>query len=262
MSARGGLLAPAVAVVAAVALSACVGPGDTRDGPPASAPPASQVAEPVPRAEPLSRYGNHSPYKVQGQRYHVMATASGYAERGVASWYGRKFHGRKTSSGEPYDMYRYTAAHRTLPLPTYVEVINLENGRSVIVRVNDRGPFRKNRLIDLSYMAAAKLDFVDQGTAPVEVRAVAAREPGGPDPAGGDIWLQVGAFSDRQRAGRVAARLRENGVTEVIIRGTRFSGRRLWRVRVGPFASEYRLREAERAIHQLGLGSANRVSAE
>jgi len=212
--------------------------------------------------EPLSRYGNHSPYEVEGRRYHVMATASGYSERGVASWYGRKFHGRKTSSGEPYDMYRYTAAHRTLPLPSYVEVTNLENGRSVMVRVNDRGPFRKNRLIDLSYMAAAKLGFVEQGTARVEVRAVAAREPGGAEPAGGEIWLQVGAFSDRQRAERVASRLRRAGLAGVIVRSARFAGRRLWRVRMGPFASEYRLREAERRVRELGLGSANRVSAE
>ena len=251
-----------LSVGVALAMCACVGPGDMRDGPPASAPAPSEVAEPVPRAEPLSRYGNHSPYEVQGRRYHVMATASGYAERGIASWYGRKFHGRKTSSGEPYDMYRYTAAHRSLPLPSFVEVTNLENGRSVTVRVNDRGPFRKNRLIDLSYMAAARLGFVEQGTARVEVRAVAAREAGAPDPLGGDIWLQVGAFSDRQRAERVASQLRRTGLGEVTVRSAQFSGRRLWRVRTGPFASEYRLREAERRIRELGLGGANRVSAE
>ena len=132
----------------------------------------SRIPDAVPKPEPRSRYGNPESYEVNGQHYYVLESSSGYFERGTASWYGEKFHGRRTSSGERYDMYAMTAAHRTLPLPTYVQVTNLRNGRSVVVRVNDRGPFHDNRLIDLSYVAAAKLDMLESGTAPVEVRAI------------------------------------------------------------------------------------------
>ncbi|MFO1467886.1 MAG: septal ring lytic transglycosylase RlpA family protein [Steroidobacteraceae bacterium] len=126
----------------------------------------------IPRYEPRSRYGNPPFYDVFGRRYYVMASSLGYLERGVASWYGPGFHAERTSVGEPYDMYGMTAAHKTLSLPTYVRVTNLENNRSVVVRVNDRGPFVGNRIIDLSYTAAAKLDMLRKGTAFVEVRAI------------------------------------------------------------------------------------------
>lgn len=128
----------------------------------------------VPRAEPRSPYGNPDSYEVFGKRYRVMDSSDGYVERGVASWYGREFHGRRTSSGESYDMHALSAAHRTLPLPTYVEVTNLENGRKVVVRINDRGPFHGDRIIDLSYAAAVKLGMAGKGTARVEVRALKA----------------------------------------------------------------------------------------
>lgn len=128
--------------------------------------------EPVPRAEPPSRSGNPDTYVVFGRRYRVKETSAGYREEGVASWYGRDFHGRKTSSGPPYDMFDLTAAHKSLPLPTYVRVTNLENGRNVVVRINDRGPFVGRRLIDLSYAAAGRLDMLEQGTARVEVVAL------------------------------------------------------------------------------------------
>jgi rare lipoprotein A len=149
---------------------------------PAPPPPANVGAIPdaVPRAEPKSLHGNPPFYEVYGQRYYVLATADGYAERGVASWYGPNFHGANTSSGEPYDMYGMTAAHKTLPLPCYARVTNLRNGRSIVVRINDRGPFVANRLIDLSYTAAAKLDMLRDGTTLVEVRTLA---PGAPLPA-------------------------------------------------------------------------------
>jgi rare lipoprotein A len=142
-------------------------------------PPANAGAVPdaVPRAEPRSSHGNPPFYEVFGQRYYVLATADGYLERGVASWYGPSFHGGNTSSGEPYDMYGMTAAHKTLPLPCYARVTNLRNGRSIVVRINDRGPFVANRLIDLSYTAAARLDMLRDGTTLVEVRALA---PGAP----------------------------------------------------------------------------------
>jgi len=132
----------------------------------------STIPNAVPKPEPLSRYGNPVSYVVAGKRYYTMPSSSGYSERGIASWYGTKFHGQRTSSGEPYDLYAMTAAHRTLPLPTYVEVTNLRNNKSVIVKVNDRGPFHQDRLIDLSYAAAAKLGILGYGTGLVQVRAI------------------------------------------------------------------------------------------
>jgi rare lipoprotein A len=129
----------------------------------------------VPRIEPRSRNGNPPFYDVMGKRYFVLSSSVGYVERGVASWYGPGFHKVRTSTGEPYDMYAMTAAHKTLPLPAYVRVSNLQNGRSIVVRVNDRGPFVGNRIIDLSYTAASKLDMLRNGTAMVEVRTI---EPG------------------------------------------------------------------------------------
>jgi rare lipoprotein A len=136
------------------------------------------VPDAIPRAEPRSLYGNPPFYEVFGKRYYVMASSVGYVERGVASWYGPGFHRERTSVGEPYDMYGMTAAHKTLPLPAYVRVTNLQNGRSCVVRVNDRGPFVGNRIIDLSYTAAAKLDMLRDGTALVEVRSLQPLDPG------------------------------------------------------------------------------------
>jgi rare lipoprotein A len=134
--------------------------------------PAQSVPDVVPRIEPRSRSGNPPFYNVLGKRYFVLSSSVGYVERGVASWYGPGFHKVRTSTGETYDMYGMTAAHKTLPLPAYVRVTNLQNGRSVVVRVNDRGPFVGNRIIDLSYTAASKLDMLRNGTAMVEVRSL------------------------------------------------------------------------------------------
>jgi rare lipoprotein A len=171
----------------------------------------SALPDPVPRREPRSRYGNHSPYEVFGRTYTVMERADGYSQTGIASWYGEKFHGRRTSSGEVYDMYQLTAAHRYLPLPNYARVTNLDNGRSVIVRVNDRGPFHSDRLIDLSYAAAVRLDFVEQGTARVRVEIVTPpdSEPTATAAAAPDdgIFLQAGAFSDPAAAQRLKSAL-------------------------------------------------------
>jgi rare lipoprotein A len=139
------------------------------------------IPDAVPRAEPRSSHGNPPYYDVFGQRYTVLPTSEGFIERGVASWYGPNFHGKSTSSGEPYDMYAMTAAHRTLPIPCYARVTNLSNGRSVIVRINDRGPFAANRIIDLSYTAAAKLDMIRAGTAFVELQTISTL--GSPLPA-------------------------------------------------------------------------------
>lgn len=150
--------------------------GRSPDGGPSNPPDLSQVPDAVPRDEPRARYGNPARYEVFGQTYYVKDSAEGYDQEGIASWYGTKFHGRRTSSGEPYDMYAMTAAHRSLPLPTYAEVTNLDNGKRVVVRINDRGPFVDNRIIDLSYAAATRLDMVDAGTAPVRVRTVTAAD--------------------------------------------------------------------------------------
>jgi rare lipoprotein A len=165
--------------LAAVGLAGCftsrppvsLAPPETAVSP---APPvaAPQTNEVVPRVEPRSRYGNPPYYDVFGKRYYVLSSSAAYIERGVASWYGPGFHQVRTSTGETYDMYGMSAAHRTLPLPAYVQVTNLQNGRSVVVRVNDRGPFVANRIIDLSYAAASRLDMLKNGTAMVEVRAI------------------------------------------------------------------------------------------
>lgn len=235
-----------------------------RDSGPANAPDLSRIPEPTPRPEPRSRYGNRSPYTVLGKRYRVMEDPSGYVERGIASWYGQKFHGRPTSSLEPYDMCAYTAAHKTLPLPSYVRVTNLENGRSVVVRVNDRGPFHDGRIIDLSYVAALKLGVHAKGTAPVEVRALDVAGPATARPAADPhprrearpgksprAWLQVGSFADHGNARRLADQLREAGVAPVELHPADVNGRTVWRVRVGPL----RAGEAERVGAQVrGLG--------
>jgi rare lipoprotein A len=142
-------------------------------------PPPGSIADAVPHAEARSNHGNPPFYDVNGQRFTILASADNYVERGVASWYGPDFQGHNTSSGERYDMYGMTAAHKTLPIPCYARITNLSNGRSVVVRINDRGPFVGNRIIDLSYTAATRLDIVRTGTAFVEVRTVG---PGMPSP--------------------------------------------------------------------------------
>ncbi|HET9949022.1 MAG TPA: septal ring lytic transglycosylase RlpA family protein [Longimicrobiales bacterium] len=164
---------PALLPVSALLLAGC-----TMVGSPSTIVPApldaSEIPDVVPREEMPSATGNMAEYEQGGRVYRVRESSYGYDERGLASWYGEGFQGRPTSSGEPFDMYALTAAHRTLPIPTYVRVTNLENGRSVIVRVNDRGPFTDpdNRIIDVSYAAAVRLGMVRGGTAPVRVQAV------------------------------------------------------------------------------------------
>ena len=184
---RTRALAAPLSLGMAVGLAGCLGapPRPTPTAPQSIVPPESLTAPPMPdsvpdampRIEPRSRYGNPPFYDVFGKRYYVLSSSVGYWERGVASWYGPGFHKVRTSTGEPYDMYGMTAAHKTLPLPAYVRVTNLQNGRSVVVRVNDRGPFVGNRIIDLSYTAAAKLDMLRNGTALVEVRAIDPSTP-------------------------------------------------------------------------------------
>ena len=228
-------------------LAAC-GPPRRPEHPavPLPAPPAvDTVPDAVPRAEPRSAHGNPPFYEALGRRYYVLPSAEGYLERGVASWYGPTFHGVSTSSGERYDMYGMTAAHKTLPLPTYARVTNLRNGRSVVVRINDRGPFVANRLIDLSWTAAAKLDMLREGTTLVEVRALV---PGKPDVLDRSaetppptLYLQAGAFAQPGNAQSLLARLQAAGIAGAFVTGPSAgrepSARPLYRVRVGPVAS-------------------------
>lgn len=146
--------------------------GFGRDGPPSRHVNVNNIPDAVPRHEPITKRGNKSPYRVRGKTYWVRKNVKGFRQNGVASWYGNKFHGQKTSNGETYSMYKMTAAHKSLPIPSYVRVTNLKNGRKVIVRVNDRGPFHGNRIIDLSYVAAKKLDYLGAGTAHVLVEVI------------------------------------------------------------------------------------------
>jgi rare lipoprotein A len=184
--------------------------------------------EPIPTNEPLSRYGNPTEYTVDGRNYHVLKTSTGYKTRGIASWYGTKFHNQRTSSGEPYDMYTMTAAHKTLPLPTYVRIKNLENGQQAIVKVNDRGPFHADRVIDLSYAAALKLGVFPKGTAHVEIETLMG-------PAGkAHYYLQAGAFSSEILANRLKEKLLHISTSPVFIEHYK----QHYVVRVGPFADK------------------------
>ena len=231
-------------------------------GPP---PDVSKLPEPVPKVEPRALYGNKSPYSVLGQSYTVLSTPSGYVERGIASFYGNKFHGYKTSSLEDYDMFQFSAAHKTLPLPSYARVTNLENGKSVIVRINDRGPFHENRLIDLSFAAAVKIGVWPKGTGLVEVRAIDPSQPltaqtlppppppPQPASAGPGIFLQVGAFSDSGNAERVAQQLRAANFAPVQVVDAQINGRNIRRVRVGPLASVDQADDVTSRIESMGL---------
>jgi rare lipoprotein A len=231
---------------------------DGNDSVPGDVPDVSKLVEPVPRIEPRSLYGNKSPYTVLGRSYRVLPSARGYDERGIASFYGNKFHGYKTSSLETYDMYAFSAASTTLPLPSYARVTNLENGKSVIVRVNDRGPFHENRLIDLSYAAAVKIGIWPKGTGLVEVRGIDPGNPAQELPApavvtGGHIYLQVGAFSDADNAQRLAERLRQANLGAVQVMDAEVNGRRVRRVRVGPLADVDRADQVSARIEGMGL---------
>jgi rare lipoprotein A len=237
-------------------LASCAGPvpapGDrpahrlpfpaTTDGPPTEVPAGlAETPDAEPRVEPLASRGNPPFYEVDGRRYFVLESADGYVETGVASWYGSKFHGRSTSSGEPYDMFAMTAAHRTLPLPTYARVTNLDNGTSIVVRINDRGPFAHDRVIDLSYAAAVKLDIIGVGTGLVEVRAIDptawSMTTPPPAPVGTPrLFVQVGAFAERANAESVATRLRDAHLYNVTLTTPPGDSAPLWRVRIGPLA--------------------------
>ena len=241
------------------------GPGEHRD--------VSQVPDAIPRVEPLSRGGNPTSYVVFGKRYYPIKQSRDFVQRGIASWYGRKFHGRKTSNGETYDMYAMTAAHKRLPLPSFVEVTNLENGRRVVVRVNDRGPFHENRVIDLSYAAASRIGMLGKGTALVEVRAIDPRapsaapriatspRPGKPSPpsvpAGQAprIFLQAGAFTNSTNAEKLRTRLQNKLSRNVRVAAADAGFGRVHRVQIGPLASVKVADQVSTNLHELGIAA-------
>jgi rare lipoprotein A len=259
------MMRAAACLAMALLVAACGTSPPRRESPPgASVPPRTapapreldSIPDAVPRHEPRSARGNPASYEVLGRRYHVLASAEGYRERGVASWYGPDFHARATSSGEPYDMYAMTAAHKTLPIPAYARVTNLANGRSVVVRINDRGPFVANRIIDLSYTAAHKLDMTRAGTTFVEVEVLTPESPRGaarPANSGaGRLYLQTGAFGVAQNAQGLAARLRSAGIGDVaVVAPDRSSA--LHRVRIGPIADVATFDMLAERVERLGI---------
>ena len=273
-SARAGAAALLTLMLAACATTRL--PPQPPPGPvPVPPPPAdiARIPDAVPRAEPRSLHGNPPFYDALGRRYFVLPSADGYDERGVASWYGPTFHGGNTSSGEAYNMYGMTAAHKTLPLPTYARVTNLANGRSVVVRINDRGPFVANRIIDLSYTAAAKLDMLREGTAWVEVRALTPGAPAvpvetpaapapTPPPAAPTLpllYVQTGAFADPANAERQLGRLHAAGLASAFVMPPP-EGSLLYRVRIGPVGSVAEFDALSQRLATLGIPDARLVT--
>ena len=254
------LLRPVFWVLTISILQACsMTASRNDDGRPAKPVDVSAIPDAVPRYEPKSKYGNPESYVVNGKKYYVRKDSAGFVQRGISSWYGTKFHGRRTSSGETYDMYAMTAAHTTLPLPTYVTVRNLDNGHSIVVKVNDRGPFHENRIIDLSYAAALKLGIVRNGTGRVEVRAI---DPGKyrqrPAPVtnqtvvlhkGDGFYVQVGAFSDYENALKLTKKLSGFADNLLHISETIVRKEKLYRVRFGPITD---IGVADRIVDNLG----------
>ncbi len=216
---------------------------EQKDGPPLSVPKGlEQLPDPEVVELPISRYGNPETYTVAGRSYRVMETSRGYVAEGNASWYGRKFHGRRTSSGEPFDMFALTAAHRSLPIPAFARVTNLSNGRSTVVKINDRGPFHDDRIIDLSYAAAVKLGFHGSGTARVKVEVL---EPGR------EFYLQAGAFTSLASADTLKVRIEQlTGQRAFVVK---VPGDDLYRVRIGPVKGRSAADEVATSISSAAL---------
>jgi rare lipoprotein A len=223
----------------------------SQDGAPSKTIHPSKITDPKPKTENYSKYGNPSSYQVMGKKYEVWDTHVGYEETGTASWYGTKFHGQLTSSREPYDMYAMTAAHKNLPIPSYAKVTNLDNGKSIIVRINDRGPFAHNRIIDLSYAAATKLQMLGKGTARVKVEAIDARVV--PNKKSTDkIYLQVASFNERTNAESLAKQIKQKGHDSVEVS----PHASLYRVLIGPFTDENQAKAFQTKLSDLNLGKA------
>lgn len=250
------------------------------DGPPEHFKDVSSIPDAVPTPH-TGRY-KATPYEVLGKRYTPMQNGFDYRAEGSASWYGSKFHGYHTANGEEYDLYGMTAAHKTLPLPTYVQVTNLENNRKVIVRVNDRGPFYSDRIIDLSYAAAAKLGFADKGTARVRVEGIdpvawqqknnlgylVKAQPAPPpvqrsvvDSGGNGYFLQLGAFSSAQAAEQLRVRLQTLVDANAFVSPVQANGQTLHRVRVGPLSSRDEAQRVSETLRTANVGGATLVTS-
>ncbi len=289
------LLGLALFISLALLLSGCTATGG-RYGGSDGAPPgdfdASKIPDAVPKPEARSRYGNSPNYVVAGKRYHVLSSAQGYSKVGYASWYGTKFHGQHTSSREPYNMFSMTAASTTLPIPTYVRVTNLENNRSAIVKVNDRGPFKSNRIIDLSYAAAKKLGYADNGTTLVRVTAIdtdskntffASNDHATSIPAaisdrsdihssshhhqksisaqhtqlavnnGNTLYLQIGAFKTRSKAVNLSRQISALTQADVSVKESYRHNHTIYRVHIGPLANNTQTDKIKSLLQQHGF---------
>jgi len=213
-----------------------------------------EVVDAIPRPDPILMFGNMSPYVINGVTYNVLEDYSDYREQGIASWYGAKFSGHKTSNGELYDLYQPSAAHKTLPIPSYARVTNLDNGKSIVVRVNDRGPFHSDRIIDLSYAAAVKLGYMKQGTASVEVEVLeVVGVEDRRDPIYGNYrYLQLGAFGSEASAENLAAELKPLLTVEVFVTPIEADGALLYRVRVGPVDNKTHLVAVQQKLQDGG----------
>ncbi len=253
---------PAAVALATVVLFSCSKSTDQAliyDGEPGHIPvDIASIPDAVPKYEPRTRAGNPPSYEVLGKRYHVLPDSKNYKERGIASWYGTKFHGNKTANGETYDMFTMSAAHKTLPIPSYVKVTNLRNQRAIIVRINDRGPFHEGRVIDLSYAAAIKLGIQKKGTGYVEVESI---EPSEDSTASGNpgasqinpVYLQIGAFSNFENAQKLKDRIETEHLPSSRIQSDSHNGLPIFRVQLGPISSAGEVDRIKEYLAKMGI---------
>lgn len=255
-----------------VALNACkTNPQVAADDYTAEPLTVSDILDDEPMREPRSKYGNPTSYSVLGKTYVTLDQADNFVQRGEASFYGTKFHGRRTSSGEIYDMNKMTAAHKKLPLPSYVEVTNLKNGKKVVVKVNDRGPFHRGRIIDLSYAAAAKLGITRQGTGQVEIKVIDPNRRSDDMPAmaaaptqawdnDGLLFVQAGAFAKRENAERRRRTLPEDWADKAVVRTGQGAGKELFKIYIGPLQTLAQADAVSAQLKQQGIDDARTVS--